>query len=215
MDIAQFYDDVLIDCERCPVPVALAAVRHAARELCDKSRIWVITTDPVALVAAQASYAITVPNDTEVVEVQGGYFNDAKLPPKTDDQLDALFGRWQALVGAPRYITQDQPNKPIVVPVPASTDIQAADRLRFRVALRPTLIATAFDPDAIWVNDYYATLLHGAKARLMASPGKPYSNLKLSDFHNAKFAAGVNNARLQASRSRGRAEQFVEFPRYI
>lgn len=213
MNFSAFYDDVLLDCARCPVPVALQAIRLAVRELCEKSRIWTHTTAAQPAVANQPSYTIVLPADTEVVSVLGGYYNDQWLEPESQDALDARFGRWQSRTGGPQYVTHDAPSVAIVVPYPDV--VEATDAFRWRVALRPTLASTAFDPSSLFCNDFYSEILHGAKARLMASPDKPYTDLKLAEFHAKNWLAGINRARLSASRSRGRAEGVVAIPRVI
>lgn len=213
MNYSSFYDDVLLDCARCPLPVVLAQVRLSVIELCDRSRIWQYTTDDEVVVANQTDYDLALPDGTEVVEVLGGYFNECEIFHKSADWLDSNYGRWQALIGQPRFMTQTKPSAVTVVPYPDV--VQSTDRLRWRLALRPSRTSTSFDPDGIFCNDFYQDIVHAVKARLMLSPGKPYTNPKLAEYHLKRWLAGVNRARLQANKSRGREATHVQFPRYI
>lgn len=211
MNLSAFYDDILLDCSRCPINVALQAARLAVRELCDRSRIWMYDSEEEPVVGGLDSYDIDVPTGTEVVELRAGYFNGALLDAKSFDQLDDLYGEWQTQIGNPTYVTSTAPATARIVPYP--TTVQATDVVRWRVALRPTLAATSFDPDGLFCNDFYAEILHGAKQRLMFSPNKPYTNFKLAEYHGAKWAAAINRARIIANRNRSRAELRINLPR--
>lgn len=213
MNFSAFYDDVLSECSRATAEIALNAIRNATIELCTRSRIWTFTTVDQSATVAVADYALTVPVDSEVVEVLSGYYNGYYLPHRTQDQLDFDYsGKWQALTGAPRVVTTNVPGTVTVVPIPDAT---LASALKFRVALRPTRTAAAFDPSGVFSTEHYETILHGALARLMTAISKPYSNAKAGQHHEGKFMAGLNRARVRANASQGRADMHVEFPRYI
>lgn len=212
MNYSAFYDDVLADCARCPLPVVLQAVRLSVRELCDRSRIWVYDTTEEPAVANLESYDIDVPANTEVVELQAGYFSGRLLQPKSADELDRLYGEWQVQLGGPVYVTSPAPDT--ARPVPYPDTVLSTDTFRWRVAIRPTLTSTSFDPDALFCNDFYEDIVRGAKARLMLSPQKPYTNLKLAEIYARGWMAAINRARIIASRSRTRGDQRIELPRH-
>jgi hypothetical protein len=211
MNFSAFYDDLLIDAPRCPVNVALQALRFAVREMCEKSRIWTYTTDAEPALANVNAYEIDIPDGSEVVAILGGYFNDSLIEHRSADELDQMFGQWQITTGTPQYVTHNAPWEALVVPYP--DQVQSTDTLRWRVALRPTLTATSFDSDSVFANDFYEDFLNGAKARLLGSPGKPYSNLQMAEAYGKRWLAGVNRARIQALRSRGGSSAQVQLPR--
>jgi hypothetical protein len=60
---------------------------------------------------------------------------------------------------------------------------------------KPTYSITEID-DIIY-NDWQEAIAAGAKQRLMAIPGQPWSNLELSQYYNFKNRRGVSEAKLK------------------
>lgn len=216
MNFTAFYDDVIVDCSRAALGVVLAMARLATIELCNRSFIWQFTTGELATVQGQSAYALPLPADTEFVQLLDAQYDGAPIDVKSVDWLDAYYADWRNATGTPRYAVKRTEQSGIggvtVVPTP---DAAVASVLRFRVAIRPTLAATAFDPDGNFSGEFYEDIVSGVKARLMASPGKPYTNLKIAEYHFKKFQAGINRARIYALRNLGRIEMRLEIPRTV
>ncbi|HEY6044772.1 MAG TPA: hypothetical protein VIU43_07720, partial [Nitrosospira sp.] len=54
-------------------------------------------------------------------------------------------------------------------------------------------------------DEYRETIIHGALARLMLSPKKPYMNVQLAQYHDQQFAIRMADAGMRAARSYIRA----------
>lgn len=59
---------------------------------------------------------------------------------------------------------------------------------------------------------YHRYILEGVKGKLMAQPGKPFSNSQMAQVHQARFKQGVSIARVQTQRQNTVGSQAWSFP---
>lgn len=154
-------------------------------------------------------YPMTMP-DSNTVIAKGlkAWLNDSVIEPMSPDDIDTEFNNtefgwvgvnWRTDVNLPTrwYIDSGDTNVHLAL-APATTG-----NLRILAALKPTRASTTFPT---WMYErYIETIAHGAKGRLMMSPKKPYSDLKLGAYHMEMFNGFVGEARIRAARGTTRA----------
>jgi hypothetical protein len=152
-------------------------------------------------------YSITLPTGTAFVKGLEAWLNDAPIDPLPQDDLDnemnnTSFGfvglNWRTDVNLPTrfYFIDDNTVGLALAP-------NAGGNLRILAALKPTRASTTF-PNWIFERHIEA-IAHGAKAKLMLIPKKPYSDQASGAFHLEQFNALIGEARIQAARARSRA----------
>lgn len=152
-------------------------------------------------------YPLTLPIGACIAKGLNAWLNDAPLDPISPDDLDTEFNNtsfgwvgvnWRTDVNLPSrwYVANDTS---VVLELAPS----ATGNLRINVALKPTRASTSF-PEWIYER-YIETIAHGAKARLMMSPKKPYSNAQLGAYHMTEFNGLIGEARVRTARGTTRA----------
>lgn len=205
------FGEVLPDLPHCPVDIATNAIRNAVIEFCDRSQILQFEATLITPVDGQADYTIPgLPTGTVVARILKAWYDGFEIEPKDGDALNQMYGDWRGLTGGtPRFITMTPPDLTKVTLVPPPANPLAGVIFRIRVALRPTRASTDFDPNV--AETYAEDIAHGAKARLMAIPGKPYSNERLAAYHSGAFNAGITKAIARANKGMTRESLSVQF----
>lgn len=150
-------------------------------------------------------YAITLPTGTVMAKGLRAWLNDNLLEPISPDDLDTEFGTtdfgqslWRTDVRLPtRWYFADDNTVGLVMPP------DAGGNLRIEVALKPTRVSTSFP--AVIFERYIEVVAHGAKARLLRIPKKPYTDFKLALWYNQEFDAAVGEAMISTARGETRA----------
>lgn len=199
-DWSAWFDEVLPDVPGCPQDVATNAIRNAAIELCERSRVYLVDHPPISAVANQAAYAWAPGAGLKVVRAESVWFDGVPLAPITSDDLAARYPKWSVEAGTPRGYLQEGLDTLTLVPKPSA---DMADAITAKVVVAPSRAATGI-LDALWER-YLEAIASGAKARLMSIPEKPYSNPKEAERHAAAFDDAIARARLAAFRGHGRA----------
>ena len=188
-----FHPWVQLDCPGVPDPVMNDAILKGAREFCKLTHAieydLVLTT-----VAAQGDYTLTLPADTEVLDVR--YVKRGAsdfLSPQTQDFIDAQG----ANSGAPSMFTvlEELPLELRVFPTPATVE-----SLTVQLVLMPTTTAATVDDRLLaWYQEGVTTY---AKYYLMTQPAKPWTNEATAAFQYRLFDARVADARVRRSQWR-------------
>lgn len=196
--LSTLYDDLLPDVPGLtPGNFALKALRDAARELCDRARIWVIDYTPVDLVAGTAVYTLTPGSGMEPVILSYVEVNGKPIGSTTEDALDAIKSEWRLDPdAAPQLYFQPDQARVQLHPAP---DASATGGLVLRGSVKPSGSATTID-DALAIN-WDDAILAGAKARLYCSPKKPWTDHALSAKWQAIFDNYVGGADISRTKS--------------
>lgn len=201
-----WFDEVLPDVPGVTQAIAKNAIRNAAIEFCDRSKVWVVDHEPMPAVANQGVYPFEPPNGAVVAEVKTAWFNGQQLTPRTAAQLDKEFAKWPAKVGIPSRYLQESTEELILVPMPLAN---LANAIEAKVVLKPSRSSTGIER---WIFEkYLEEIAHGAKGKLYSMQKKPWSDQNLAAFHLGQFDAGISKATLAAAKShttaplRGRA----------
>lgn len=199
------YDEVLPELSGLPQPLALNAIRNAAIEFCERSRVWSEDAAAMNSVAAQPRYNFVSPvAEAEVTGVLQAWYNGIEIFPKTAAQLGALLSDvgstyvsaipWTEQTGVPKYYLIERPDQFILAPFP---DEAIAGAIEMKVILKPTRAATGMEQ---WIFDkFFMQIAAGTKARLCAMPGKPWSSPELVTYYNGIFEAGILAASVATS----------------
>jgi hypothetical protein len=189
-DYTEFFKELRPDMPQCPDDVLLNAVRNAAIEFCERTQIVVVQHDPVSSVADQGTYSFAPPTDTEVCSIEQAYYDGSPLTPKTIAELAKLFSDWRSETGTPSYITQINETEFILVPIPVDPVI---DGIQLLVTVKPT--RDSEDADDVLFKKYLDGIVAGAKKRLFAMRGRPWSDAGLATYNENAFNRFVQSAR--------------------
>lgn len=199
-DIDDLLPETMRYCPSCPEPTAFWAIRDAARELCERGRMW-SEADQFQVSSPESEGLCTIP-DSDVVAIAQAEMGGASLEPQSVGWLDRNVPLWQTYTddSAPaRYVTQLNPNTITVVP-------KATGMLSLRLILKPSRTAVTV-PDFL-VDQYGAEIGRGAAGRILTLPRGEYANPQLGaallgefkaclDRVAIKTAKGVQGARLR------------------
>ncbi|MFZ6731983.1 hypothetical protein ACO0LG_08700 [Undibacterium sp. Ji42W] len=205
-----FLNEVLPYVHDCPQFVAVNAIRNAAIEFCDRSGYWQLDVPDVAEVDGQATYQVTVPAGTRVVDIHTAWFNEILIIPHSIEELNRLFRgvHWRNLVGQPKFLYSSPDGFVHLVPAPTVSGV-----VRVRVTLAPTRTSTGIDSDIY--EKQAEVIAHGARARLLGTAGQPFYDPVQSVSQRTAFLSGCNDAKIRANKATSRASVQVEIPRFI
>lgn len=205
-----FMPEVLPYVHDCPQFVAVNAIRNAAIEFCERSHYWQVDTLPINLLVGTGTYAVPLPTETALVEVNQAWIKGQLLIPQSAEVLTRIYRGvdWRTASGGPAYITALDSETVQVVPMPINAAV-----LNIRASIAPTRASTSI------VSFIYERQLDviaaGARARLYSMAGQPFFDPQSAELYRHKFLSGVNDARIKANRSISRSPVSVEFQRFV
>jgi hypothetical protein len=209
-----FLREVLPEVAGCPVQIAENAIRNAAIEFCNQSRVWRERIVDVPLVADTATYTLDTTGASAAANILGVHrvrLTDSEIPLPTisKQQLD---DQWlQTTTDRPHYYNNDEPKIIRFYPTP-----NASYTAEVFATLKPTLDGVS-GPNFLF-DDWLEPISHGAKARLKAMSGRPWQDTKMIQFHRREFITGWTEARIRDSKSNVQSSTFmqpkVRFGRY-
>ena len=191
-----FYDLMSPDVPGCPQAAQTVALREAAIDFCKQSLAWKYEHPDIAVVVATAQYPFVPPTGAVVHTVTYAEFNGDEIDVKTSAD-DIRIWDWRNQTGTPHYVLGGA-TALTFVPTP-----DVAGTLTLTVILKPSPTATSIDDDIF--NEYRQAIVHGALARLMYSPKKPYTDLSLAVYHQQQFTIKAGAAGTRAARDSTRA----------
>ena len=210
VNISLMYDDVLPDLPGCPPLMALDALREAAIDLCEISRVYRADLTAITVLANTPTYAYAgMPTGTVVHEIIHGVFGTQEIMAKPPDDLAVLYAAdWRTRTGTPIYLVGENERTVRVVPYPTA---DLTDTIKLWVALKPSQSTTVLEQRI--VEEYRKEIAMGAMASLMASPKKPYTNETLAKDYDAKFniACQIIGRRAMKGFTRARARVRARF----
>ncbi len=162
--IASFLPKVYQYAPNCAEPAALDAIRSAAIEFCERTRLW--RTTLALTVTTAMTVTLTPISDSVIHDIETIVWDNGKvLEPVTTRYLDERFPLWRAeeLTGQPSYYTQLTEDAITFAPFEAGT-------ASAYVRLKPTYSCTTL-PDFIF-NRYLDVIRAGVLARLLMLPGQ-------------------------------------------
>lgn len=108
--------------------------------------------------------------------------------------------------GTPRHITQLNPDKYVVLPMP---DAETVYYLRLFYALKPTKTATGMDETIM--NELEDVIVHGALQQLLVMPKVVWNDNTLASYHARQYLKIVTERRARANLGNNRASLTVRY----
>jgi len=200
-----FLAEVLPSVEGCADVTAINAIRAAAIDFCQRTRVWQAELDfPITIEANQAEYDLDPPDlESEIVTVpkRGVRYKGKELAgPTTHADLTRDQPGWQSATGTqPTTFIYDESQQVIrVVPVPTA---EVIDALTVRVALKPT--RTSENADQYLYDSWLDAIAAGALARLLILPNKAWTNFELAEFYRKRFEKYIGDGRARVMKGGG------------
>lgn len=196
-----------------PLPLLHNHYAEAVREFVAKSHAWQYNC-PNALDLADETAWFTlvsgtdIPTSTYVVEPVNLKRSDGTdIAFRTRDQLDEIDPDWeQAIAANPDFWTITGPYAWRIYPLLADA---VTDEFYLRVAIAPT-VAGGVVPEEL-AHEFRSTWDKGALARLMAIPGKDWTDLNSAKAYKAEYEEEIAMAKSRAAADYGRPHRFVRY----
>lgn len=191
-----FFDLLSPNVPGCPQVAQVVALRQAAIEFCEQSLAWSYEHPDIEVVPGTAKYLFEPPVGAFVHAIHYAQFNDKQLETR---KMERDIGTWTVRnnTGTPEYILGG-PLSLTLVPTP-----DVSGTLTLEVILKPTPVSDGVD-DLIY-EEYREAVVHGALARLMLSPKKPYTDPVLANYHMQLFQIQTACAGMREAKNHNRA----------
>ena len=197
--LTAIYDLVLPDLPRCPEALAMVHIRLACEEFYSRTMCKRAVLASISTVADTSEYTLTLPTGYVADKALHVWVDDLEIEPIGMDDRDGLDAEWRTTTGEPSYYYMPDTSKIGLFLTPDAEYTVAAE-----VVLKPKSDATTIDD---WVYEQYREALSaGAKARLMAIGGKPWTS-NLSTKYRADFDRAIAGASHAINRGHGRGQK--------
>jgi hypothetical protein len=227
---ADLVAEVLDTCQQAPEPLVERHIRNAVIAFCSRTLLLRKDLSAISIIADQYLYQLNPPAGREIVEVRSAQIGeDSPLIERSEDYFDLQWrdpvimrsdfcctdddGNVISTGDDWRQYTQNRPQfyfidrtentyrmRLVGIPIASLTDTLAVN-----VVLKPSRTATEVDD---WLlSDHFQCLLHGAKARMLELPKRPWTDLQLAGYHNGLFEEATEMARMKGQRSHIRNDQ--------
>lgn len=204
-----FLPHVLPYVPNCLEDQAVIAIRNACIDFCRDTQLLQEDLDPIGAIKGVSTYDVDVPTGYLLTQILALYYVNRRLERKSQFELEKLYTNdWQSLAGTPKVYTQFTPDSFTVALKPAET---VRNAFTGRIAFVPTRASTTVQ-DLVFER-YLDDIVHGALARLKATPDQPYSDPKGAMGHDAEFRSGCAAARAFANGGMNRAPMRVRYQR--
>lgn len=168
-----------------PDPTAYKAIRGAAIEFCERTRLWKYE-DEFAVTIDDCNSGIFTPNGSVVHDIEVVLFDGRELLPAATRDLDRLEKGWRTNEsggGLPKYFTQIDQSTLRIVPAMEGT-------VYLCLRLKPSQDTNEV-PDFI-SREYNEVIGWGALGRILTIPGQSYSNPELATYYSQKFTDKID-----------------------
>ena len=153
---------------------------------------------------------MTPPDGADIAKLLNVKFQGRALLPFTRHEMDAYRPGWRGTKGQPSAFVALSHKEVRLDRIPEQTDVRALQAL---VALTPKRDAIEV-PDFLY-GDWLEAIAHGARYRLMAIPGKPWTNHDLALFYMREFDKQIADARFKAAQGLGFQEKRLQGRRIV
>jgi hypothetical protein len=191
---SDFYDLILPDVPGCPLAMADLALRQSAISFCEQSLAWKYEHPLISVVSSIAQYAFVLPDGAAVHALTYAALDGKELVSAMPEAEREILRNSS---GTPAYVLAGGTFLKLV-PKP-----DGPGALSVSVVLKPSPSAAGID-DSVF-DEYRQAVAHGALARLMLSPRKPYTNAQLAPYHAQQFAIQSADAGTRAAKGHTRA----------
>lgn len=159
----------------CPDPTMDHHVVMAAREFCERTRVWRVVDAFEA--AGTETEALAVPSNATLFEIEDVWLDGRHL------ERDRFSSQQLGGSGMPDAFTQARPNTLMLVP-------PGIGSLRVSMFVKPAIGADTL-PDFL-IDQHAQAIADGALARLFMIPGQSWTNPQFGSVHRAAFDVALN-----------------------
>lgn len=179
-----------------PTPVAVIALREASVEFFGRTLAYRYQQPTLSVTANVVDYSFDLPSQTIVAQILRVSYDGKTLQPITQESLFDLYTKWpEEPLGTPQYYMTLNKKNIQLAPIP---DTSASAVLRVFVALQPSEDSTGIDEDIF--SEWREPIVDGALRRILAYPGRHWTNNELATFHGKKFNQGIQLAAAQVNK---------------
>ena len=193
----------------CSIPMIDQHIARVTRDFCTFTRAWKIDCQGFPLSAGVQFYQLSIPESSELVQVEHMNFGQNTLSPRTRIQIQHDFPEWCTETASVPcfYITHSQCEVELW-PIP-SPEIKT-EKLQAEVSLRPALTATAI-PDHNLLEEFGEAIVDGTLANLLQIPKREWSDFGLSQAYRASYTDKRNDAKVRSRDMRSQAPRTVKY----
>lgn len=190
-DIELIKNEVRLECLTPPELLIEHHIQRTIIDFCERSQIWQEDVGPIQVIAGIDTYEISASRTERVVQVRNIY---AQADGGDLIQFDYGIGRhtWSWYHDGPYNIS--------ISPVEGLVGKQ----LIVVAALTPQLYNGQFRFSRMITDEYFDAIATGAKARILAVPGKDWTNPQMAGMYSAKYEQALNGALVRAGRDHAR-----------
>lgn len=194
--IEEFLPEVLIELNQVPRPLALYTIKAVLREFTQASH-WLRFPIETPYIAGFSEVEIDMPTGeytlNKVFYLEGA--DGQEIAPITVPELAAYSSGWRNdTCKYPRFYMMSFNDVLTLYPRPTS-----AGTLRGVMSVMTRRDVSTFSDSSI-LDKWIETIGYGAKARLMAKPGEPWTNPEMASVYFKMFKEGIGRAKMEANK---------------
>lgn len=184
-DLDEFLPNIRMYAPGVADPTAFFAIRQAAIEFCERTRMWQFTDEWA--VNTDDCEGLLSPAGSVIHEIDKVWFDGKELRKVTPSQLDGFLPNWRSgdekPTGQPGYVTQTEPNTMVLVPYGTGT-------VRVTLYLKPSQDCDQL-PDFL-ADQHRETIAWGALARVLMIPNQSFTNPEMGAVFGQSFQAKLD-----------------------
>lgn len=203
-DLDVFLPSIMPYAPGCPEPTARAGIIKAAREFCERTRLW--RDQDQFTITPTSCNVVCAPDGADLFEIEHAALDGLELHPISIADLDTYHPGWRTYEpGGGKWITQTEPGAVLIVPPSSGT-------LRLATFLVPAEDADLL-PDFL-AQQHRRVIADGALAEILMTPGQPFTAPDRAQFYSMRFESwllGLSTRSIkgqQRARLRTRAHWF-------
>lgn len=190
-----WFPDVVPAAQLCPNPIIRREIVNACRDLCERTMLWTAPLDPIDVIADEPEYQMAT-TGADIVGADRAKFDGKTIHPTSETALDEDETQedqntWRdKTTDIPEryYVTFDKKVRLVYTPNSA-----LSSGLEVWAILSP-LITSITVPNFLWEN-FKDMISDGAKGRLSAIAGMPWTDLKLASTFLQSFESQMMGAK--------------------
>ena len=216
--VTALYPRVRLEAPGAPEPLIQDVVMEAMQEFFSDSECWRHTSPSLLNWTTAATFptlgagtelpAATRVKRIDIVKYASDSTNLKKVPFKTRQQLDLEYPDWEVRTGtSPVAWTNDGiGSQPRIIPI-ADADVNSS--LQVRSIVVP--LSTMTDLPDYWYDEFDDVIRAGALGKLLAMPGRDWSDAALAVYYMGKFTQGVKTAKSRAEAEFGQPDRIMAY----
>jgi hypothetical protein len=193
INVSQILPYVVPEVPGAPDALVARHIMLAANDFCLQSGVWDEIQDPVTVIDKIHTYDVDAPKYSQVATIKNIWMPNRQLIPATMDQIQQFIPNWQTSTGSePVYYNAAQDWTTFrIFPIPENAN---KTKMTLRVSYAPDGFGSVLPKFLMdrWLDE----ITSGAKARLMAMPGKAWTNPNAAMYNQRLYEDGLLEAKI-------------------